>query len=275
MNAGNKLRAEKIISVFWMYLLFKAGNVILGHLFHQNVKLSLFEDASAPWYLLALVIWYLSVPFLERIKAGYLIIGSFLIGLFAGYIGSIGLTFSLSRVFVFFPFFIAGFLLSEDKLEKLLDKHLRLPAVLFMLIIVGGMVLLWDRIKPFIDIIYGTSAYAKTFKAMAAYGAVIRGVWYVLAILLSVSLMLIVPRCKLFFSIYGGRTLQVYMTHIWIRNILAYTGLFAVVKAGPAYGGYLLLLGSAALAFLLSNRWNKKLFDLLMAKKLLDKIIKN
>lgn len=275
INAGHRLRADKILSVLWVYLIFKAGNTVLGYLFHQNVRLSLFKDSSAPWYLLALVIWYLSVPLLERIKTGYLIIGSFMIGLSVGYISSIGQTFTLSRVFVFFPFFIAGYCLSRDRLESFLDKKLRPVAIIFILISLGVMILLWKQVKPFINIIYGASSYTKALGDYAAYGAIVRGIWYISAILLSVSLMLLVPRCRLFFTAYGSRTLQVYITHIWIRNVLVYTGFFTAVKDGPVYYSYLVLIGSAALVFLLSNSWIKKAYDLLMAQKLFAKLIKN
>ncbi|MDD3173422.1 MAG: acyltransferase family protein [Herbinix sp.] len=274
MNTGGKLRVNRIFSVFWMYLLFKVGNVLLEYLFHQQVKLSLFKDVSAPWYLLALCLWYLSVPCLERIKTEYLILGSFLVGLFAGYIKSLGEIFSLSRVFVFFPFFIIGFCLTEDRLEKFLDKRLRLPALLFIVVVFSCLALFWKRLSPFISIIYGSSPYSKSFGDIAKYGFLIRGIWYLFAVVLSVALMLLVPRCKMFFSSLGERTLQVYMMHIWIRNALSYAGFFAIVKAGPAYYALLVFVGSIALTFLLANRWLKKLFDFLMAPRLFDKLMK-
>lgn len=275
MNAGGKLRVNKILSVLWMYLLFKLGNAVLGNLFHQNTKLNLFVESTAPWYLLALVIWYLSVPVLERIKTKYLIIGSFLIGLAAGYNNSIGQTFTLSRVFVFFPFFILGFCLSGEGLEKLLNKRLRLAAALVFLVLLGGLAFLWDQLKPFLDVVYGSSPYKKAFGSMAAYGALIRGIWYVLAAVLSAGLLLIVPRCRLFFTSYGGNTLQIYMLHVWIRNALTYAGFFAIVKTGPAYCAYLVLIGSVLLTFLLANNWLKKVYDFFQAQKLFDKLIKN
>jgi len=274
MNAGGKLRVDKILITFWMYLLFKIGNVLLGHLLHEGTKLSLFKDASAPWYLLALCIWYLSVPLLERIKTHYLIAGSILIGLMAGYISSIKDVFSLSRVFVFFPFFIIGFCLSDAKLDTFLNRKLRLPALFFLAAVFAGIALFWKQFSPVKDILYGSSPYQSSLGHLASYGILIRGMWYLLVIAVSASVMLLVPRCKLFFSSLGERTMQVYMTHVWVRNALAYIGFFAIVKSGPGYLTVLVLIGSIVLTFLLANRWLKKLFDLLMSPKLFQFIIR-
>lgn len=274
LNAGGKLKVNKILSVFLMYLIFKLGNTFLAYLFDRPLSFNLFKDTSAPWYLLALCIWYLSVPVLERIKPVYLISGSILIGLSAGYIKSIGAIFSLSRVFVFFPFFIIGFTLSQERMNKFLDKRIRIPAMMYIIAVFGSFVLCFTRLKPYINVIYGSSPYVKSFGKAAIYGAFLRMSWYILAITLSAAFMLLVPRCRLFFSKFGERTLQVYMTHIWIRNALAYAGFFTAVKAGPSYYAVLVLIGSAVLTIVLSNRLLKKLFDLLMAPRLINLLLK-
>lgn len=275
MNANGKLRADRILSILWMYLIFKFGNVMLGYAFGKHVSLSLFKDASAPWYLLALAVWYLFVPLLERIKNRYLIAGSFLIGLFAGYIGSIGQVFSLSRIFVFFPFFILGLCLSEQKLRDILDKRLRLPAAILLLLMLCLIISLGKHVTPISRILYATSPYSSALKGgLKPYGILFRSAWYVSAVLLSFAFMLLVPRCRLFFTKYGERTLQVYILHIWVRNGLAYLGFFSLVKSGPKYLPVLVLLGCIPLVFLLANKPLQKLFDALMATGLFKKLLK-
>jgi fucose 4-O-acetylase-like acetyltransferase len=275
MNAGGKLRADKILSILWMYLLFKFGNVILGYAFGKDLSLSLFKDASAPWYLFALAVWYLFVPLLERIKTLPLIAGSFLIGLFAGYISSIGQVFSLSRIFVFFPFFILGFCLPEKKLEAFLGKKLRLPAAVLLVLIFCIFILLGRFITPISRILYGTSPYSSALKHLARYGILIRGLWYLLAVLLSLAFILLIPRCRMFFSKYGERTLQIYILHIWVRNSLAYLGFFTLIKSGPKYLALLVLAGCIPLVFLLANKLFKRIFDTLMAAGLFKRLLKN
>ncbi len=274
MNAGGKLRVDKIMVIFLMYLIFKAGDVLLDSLFGRQVDLELFKDSTAPWYLLALCIWYLSVPFLERIRPAFLIAGSLCLGVLAGYLNCIDNVFALSRVFVFFPFFIIGFCLQGKTLEAFLDKKLRIPAILIMLAVGLSIVLFWEELEPFKNIVYGASPYSESLEGLAGYGLFIRGIWYLLSLLVSMSLMLLVPRCKLFFSALGERTMQVYMTHVWVRNALAYAGFFEAVKEEAKLLAAAILLGSVLLTFLLANKWLKRLFDLLMSPKLFARLLK-
>jgi fucose 4-O-acetylase-like acetyltransferase len=275
MNSGGKLRADKILTVFWMYLIFKIGNVLLSAAFGEPLKFQFFKDYSAPWYLLALCIWYLSVPLLERIKVRYLIPGSFLIGMAAGYINSIGNVMSLSRIFVFFPFFIIGFCLPEARYEAFLDKkQWKFPAVVLLTSIFVAIFLLWKHLRPFADIVYGSSPYKATLGDLAKYGLLVRGVWYLLAVLVSAAFMLLVPRGRLFFTGLGNRTMQVYMIHIWIRNALAYAGFFTFLKGQPDYLAALVLIACIPLTLLLSVKWLKKLYDFLMTPKLFGIFLK-
>jgi len=273
MNAGGRLRADKILSIFWLYLFFKVGNVLLGYAFHEKVPLNLFKDTSAPWYLIALCIWYLSIPILERIKTNYLIIGSFLIGLLIGYINNISNILSLSRVFVFFPFFILGFCLSEKKLDEFLKKRLRFLSFTILVVFMICLFVFGKHLDSVYNIIYGSSPYSTSLGDLAPYGILVRGIWYLLAIIISAAFLILVPRCKLFISKFGERTLQIYITHIWCRNALVYVGFFTVLKSEPRYLAYLVLLGCVPLTFLLANRYLKKLFDILMATSLFKKLL--
>lgn len=263
MNTAGKLRADKIMNIMFMYLLFKVGNVLLGRLFDEHIAFSLFDDSSAPWYLVALCVWYLSVPLLERFKSGCLLAASLLIGLLVGYIGSINDIFSLSRIFVYFPFFIFGFFLPMDKLREFLNKKLRLLALIMMVVILLFVLAYGRELKPVVKVIYAASPYASYLGKAAPYGLFIRAVWYLLAIILSASFMLLVPRCRLFFSKYGSRTMQIYMTHIWLRNALIYVGFFSALKKEPGYMSYLVLLSSIIIALLLANKYFKRIYDLI------------
>ena len=276
INAGGKLRVDKIMNIMLMYFLFKTGNVLLGYVFNKDISFSLFRDTSAPWYLVALFIWYLSVPLIERIKPSCLIIGSFLLGLVVGYIGSIKDIFSLSRVFVFFPFFIIGFCLSADRLQRFLDKKLRLYAVTVMIIILIFVLIYGKDLRPIVKIIYAGLPYSSYLGDMAPYGFLIRAIWYLFAIILSVSFLLLIPRCKLFFSKYGSRTMQIYMSHIWFRNALLYGGFFSALKKKPDYMSYLIFLSSIILTIILANKYLEKLYNSIIRSSLtlFQKIIK-
>lgn len=274
INAGGKLRADKILSTLWLYFVFKIVNSIISYALTGKLDFNFLKDTAAPWYLIALSIWYILIPLLERIKTVYLIPASFLIGLAAGYISHIYNVLSLSRVFVFLPFFIIGFCLSEQKLNEFLNKRIRFAALIYMSALLVFLLIFRKELAPVSDIIYGASPYSVSLGKLAPYGIVIRGIWYITAFITSAAFMLLIPRCRLFFTSFGGRTLQVYMSHIWCRNILLYLGFFELICKCSLWIAMLVLLGSAGLAFLLSNSLLSKLFNIISAKKLIKKMIK-
>lgn len=274
INAGGRLRVDKIINILWMYFIFKIINTLITFASTGKLNFDFLKDSTAPWYLIALSIWYLTVPFIERIHTRYLISGSILVGLMIGYFSSIRSVLSLSRVFVFFPFFIMGFCLSEQMLNKFLNKHIRMLAVIYLSALLVLILLFSKQLAPVSDIIYGGSPYNVSLGALAPFGLIIRGIWYILAFITSAALMLLVPRCRMFFSSYGGRTLQVYMSHIWCRSILVYAGFFEIIRNASPLFTLLVMIGCVGLTFLLSNGLLNHLFDLLSGKKLIERLIK-
>ncbi len=85
---------------------------------------SVFPSAIAPyfsaWYLLALIVWRLSIPFLERVRniLPYLILFSLL----AGFWKDINMAFAAVKIIVFYPYFIAGYLFSCETAENFKAK---------------------------------------------------------------------------------------------------------------------------------------------------------
>ncbi len=273
MNHDGKLRVDKIMVIYWMYLFFKVGDTLIDYAFGREAELDLFKDYAAPWYLFALGIWYLLVPFLERIKISYRIGGTFALALLAGYTQNINGVLSMSKVLVFLPFFTLGFSLSSKQLRAFLDKKLRVSAVLLLIAVFMGIAIFWKELEPFADIVYGGSPYVKSLDDMAPYGLFIRALYYLFAIAVSGAFLLLIPRCKLPISPLGERTMQIYILHIWIRNALINAGFFDAIREESHYLAVAVLFGSIILTFLLANRWLKKVFDLIMSAKIFSKLL--
>ena len=223
MNAGGSLRVDRMISILWLYFFFKIVNAMIYYGFYGKLNFDFFKDSSAPWYLLALSIWYLMIPFMERIKPKYLIPGAFLFGLIVGYISYIRNIFALSRVFVFLPFFIVGFCLTEENLNKFLRKGSRLVAAIFLLSLLLMLQLFGKNFMAISDIIYGGTPYSVALGKLAPYG-ILYGYMVSPSFLIIRRNYLIGSKMQTFFTSFGSRTMQVYMTHIWCRNILVYVG---------------------------------------------------
>ena len=85
------------------------------------------QDRNSPcWYIMALFFWRLVTPYLKKIP------GHIFIAVTAGLL--VGMTeldnfFSIPRILVFFPFFLAGYHFERDWFEKIKEKAGRLLAV--------------------------------------------------------------------------------------------------------------------------------------------------
>ncbi len=77
---------------------------------------SLIEPAYSYWYLLALIAWRLTARYIAKFKEIMLIL--FSVSLFAGFFPTIDNTFAIARIIGFYPFYMAGYLLSEESSNK-------------------------------------------------------------------------------------------------------------------------------------------------------------
>lgn len=273
MNIGGKLKAERIFSMFWLYLVFKFGDALLiTWLDKKPFEMTVFNDIPAPWYLLSMTYWYLMIPFIERVKPKIMIILAFLSGILIGFVNLAGSSFSISRTVVFFPFFVIGFYLSEDRLQKLLN--LKIKWLAFLLLSASGLFFIYQgkSVLSMLQIVFGSTSYQGVF-GNKAYGMTIRIIWYFAALFFSICIMLLIPRCKLFFSSLGTRTLQIYILHIWIRKILISLGFFTILQQFPGIFSWMVIPGCILLTFLLSGKRIKYIFDFISGIKFFKKLL--
>lgn len=264
---GGRFRGEKVLGMLWLYLLFKLSVFLLKYGFTGKAALNLFHESQAPWYLFSLALWYLLVPFLDSLRPGRMMAFSLLLGIAAGYFSVFDTRFSLSRTVVFLPFFCAGFYLSREKLQSFLENR-RLRAGCVLLFAAGAVLFFWkyDFLKAYVRILYGSSGYAglPSFRR----GGLVRLVWYAAAGILTAGLIQLVPRGRTAVSFLGGRTLQVYVLHILIRNAMIFVGWVDACRRLPDGVNYLLFLaGPVLLALLLGNSFLERLFSRLSRPK--------
>ncbi len=227
-------QSQRLLSIFWLFCIFKGMTHLIYCIYNGFYSLKLLDVSSAPWYLICLCLWYLMIPFIRYYKPKLVLICSFVIAILVGYDQTVGQFLSLSRAIVFFPFFLIGYYLSNDQLKNLLEKRLRIPAALLLLGAFILSLLKGDVISPYIRFTYGASSYASILKEdYLLRGPVLRLTWYVIAIILSVSVMYLIPRCHRWFTYIGQRTLSIYILHILIRNVLVYEGFFDALMRQP------------------------------------------
>ena len=110
------------------------------------------------WFLITMITYNLLEFILEKCKAKVMIPLSFIVGLLAGFIPFIGETLSLSRNFVFFPFYVLGYYAKDlDLLTKIKTNKVKLITIIASCLILI-LILNFNNLLP-IKILKGKFSY--------------------------------------------------------------------------------------------------------------------
>ena len=330
-------------STLWLYLLFQF--ILFFSEIPAYGRTTRFPDflhtSGAPWYLLALLLWYLMIPLFvgcrgkvlllrpvcsnrrlqlseRRAQSGlpYSLIAWILLtglSLAGGYLASgalagIGDFLALDRVIAFAPFFFAGYFIGPERLMKFLggqqesvvapkratsrrrspegtakraDRGLVLVLTalgLLCFVLIGTQT--FDRLLPYRNVVYGAWYYrfhpeqnpAAFPGALAAQLWLIRFAWFLVSGLMSFTLLALMPNRQIpLLTTIGQRTLQIYILHRPIRDLLLASGF--ITAAGPENSLHVLLLITLSLlmTLALSAGILQRLFDAI--QKLPDRLL--
>lgn len=306
-------------STLWLYLLFQFI------LFFSEIPAygrttrfpDFFHTSGAPWYLLALLLWYLMIPFFHAYRGKMLLVGIpysliawillTIMSLAGGYLASgvlagLGDFLALDRVIAFAPFFFAGYFIGPERLMRFLgaeQENVVVPVaaskrassrrrspkeaskragrgIVLLLTVLGLLCFLlvgtqtFDRLLPYKNVVYGAWYYrfhpeqnpAPFPGAFASQLWLIRLVWFLVSGIMSFALLALMPNRQVpLITTIGQRTLQIYILHRPIRDLLLASGV--ITAAGPENSVHVLLLIalSILLTIVLSTGILQRLFD--------------
>lgn len=165
------------------------------------------------WYLLALFFWRVLLPYVYKIP--HIMTISILVALIAGYIPFIERPLSLSRVIVFFPFFLFGYLLKEKGINPL--RTMRFSAAMVW-VAVGLTAAYFLSAFPHIDSwLWGCYPYAETdMPCTAWYAFVFRLLHYIAGFMVGLAFLRIIPASERFWSGVGQHTFKIFIGHSFI-----------------------------------------------------------
>ena len=330
-------------STLWLYLLFQF--ILFFSEIPAYGRTTRFPDflhtSGAPWYLLALLLWYLMIPLFvgcrgkvlllrpvcsnrrlqlseRRAQSGlpYSLIAWILLtglSLAGGYLASgalagIGDFLALDRVIAFAPFFFAGYFIGPERLMKFLGGQqesvaapkratsrrrssegtskradrgivlLLMALGLFCFVLIGTQT--FDRLLPYRNVVYGAWYYrfhpeqnpAAFPGALSSQLWLIRLAWFLVSGLMSFTLLALMPNRQIpLLTTIGQRTLQIYILHRPIRDLLLASGF--ITAAGPENSLHVLLLITLSLlmTLVLSAGILQRLFDAI--QKLPDRLL--
>ena len=300
-------------STLWLYLLFQF--ILFFSEIPAYGRTTRFPDflhtSGAPWYLLALLLWYLMISFFYAYRDfPYSLIAWILLtimSLAGGYLASgalagLGDFLALDRVIAFAPFFFAGYFVGPERLMRFLGAEqesvvapeaaskrassrrwspeeaskragrgivLLLTALgLLCFVLVGTQT--FDRLLPYKNVVYGAWYYRFHSEqnptafpdVLASCLWLIRLAWFLVSGLMSFALLALMPNRRLpLITTIGQRTLQIYILHRPIRDLLLAGGF--ITAAGPENSAHVLLLIalSILMTIVLSAGILQRLFD--------------
>lgn len=241
----NKLLGFLILYVVYKGLIWLTDSLLIGKI----ADFDLFSETSAPWYLFGMFTWYMVLPVFAKFKSGVSISIAVLFGLLIGFEDQFGPFLCLSRIIIFLPFFLVGYYLKEDIVQKLTLRKMRITSAIVLIICAICIVSNLQVLKSFEGMLYGNRQYSIFSSVVSMKQAMlVRGLWYIIAFIMVFAVMSLIPRRKLKISYIGSRTLSIYIVHRIIRQIFSYYKVYQMV----ASGGIMLLLFCMAVSVLLT-----------------------
>lgn len=217
------------------------------------------------WFLLALGIFRLVLPYLALIRAPLL--WAILLSVGVGFFDNIGATFSLARALGIMPFFVLGWTLREwgvverwrvAEAPTVLVRSFALMIIASWLAVVIVFVDEWRAIELrywfFYDESYAGLGVEEWWAGVARLAVIALGV------LLSAAVIALVPRRALAVTPFGQATMYVYLLHSFLLYPIRESG----VIGGEGRSGWPWLIGmivaAIAIAVALSTRPVRRLF---------------
>lgn len=261
----NKDVSKRVTSFLAMYVISKGIIFFLRFVLGQNPSFKLLTEDGLPWFMFAMAVFILVTYLLRDVDKRWLLVVSILTACFSGYDPSIGDFLVLSRILVFFPFYLAGTMVSRDRLEQLHDR-MRGARRLIPLAILAAWALLClfarNYVYPLRSLFTGRNPFNETFYPLGIFW---RLLCYGITTVLSLCIILIVPTGQSMITTFGQRTLQVYLWHRVVLYILVYFDLHTILAVSKA-GMLLWLLIAVVLTFVLSLKPFGYLTDWVMGR---------
>ncbi|MEC5424413.1 acyltransferase family protein [Virgibacillus sp. C22-A2] len=239
LNLMKKLLLPYII----FQLLYSGYYLMIGK---SGWQTGLFHPHWSLWFLFSLFSWHLLLYWFKKIPAGASVSLAVVIGLVVGYFGEIGHTFSLSRTFVFFPFFLIGYLITEKQMMSIRSKSVRIGSVAVMTALAAAIYYL-----PEINTGWLLASKSYGDLGMAEYGMFARLLVYLTAAIMVVSVLTWIPKTEYRLTSLGTRTLYVYLLHGFIIQFFRQADMFVINNLFDLVG---LAALSAVIVLVLSSR---------------------
>ncbi len=248
---NDRLNFNKVIAFIILYFLLKFVIFLTGH----GRPFRPFYEGGIPWYMLAMAVWLCITFVIRKAPLKAVLPVSVILALAAGLFDFINSDFCLSRIIVFYPFFLLGFYLDPTKVaEKSRDRRLFAAAAVLIAALFVCAFVFREQLYLIRPLMVAQHPYSKLWNP--SLGILLRAAWYAGATVLSAAIVCLLPNKKNRLSYIGASTLPIYFFHRPILYLLMDAGFGDLIMygtgAGPVLAPILFLLCAVVLALLLS-----------------------
>ncbi|HWO74914.1 MAG TPA: acyltransferase family protein [Bacillus sp. (in: firmicutes)] len=202
-----KLSMKLLLPYFIFQLLYSVYYYFL--LDRSTLVTDPFNPQWSLWFLISLFFWNLMLFLYTKWKPLVALTIACGVALLVGYVDWIGNYLSLSRTFVFFPFFLLGYYMDKRHFEKCWSWKPRIAALMIMITVTAFFIIFPDLNEKWL---LGSKAYVE-LGAFGLEGMLNRLFLFGISLIMCYSFFSFVPTGKTFFTNLGRNTLYVYLLH--------------------------------------------------------------
>ncbi|AWB45658.1 fucose 4-O-acetylase [Paenibacillus sp. CAA11] len=245
-DAGRKL----LIQIGLQYLIFQSIYSVLDiTVFKVNqIHHSFFAPYLLLWFLASHIFWRLALRLMLKWPVKLQFLCSLAGGILVGYLQMDGTWLSLSRSFIYLPFFVAGYHYSYAYFVKFITRNIRRLALLTSLILLGAAAIWSNQMQ--IGWLYGSMTYAQ-LQYHEWYAGLFRATIYMVQIISAAAILLLVPQRQHRITDWGKRTLYVFLLHGLIVRFAAVSPIYSYIESPAA--SFALMLAAILLTILLCH----------------------
>lgn len=250
---GKNNKEYKLLGFISLYIMFSLTLCFIQLLLSHKAHLSeILKNPSAPWYLLSMFFWYLIIPFIASIRVPISVVAVALLALIIGKYPECNHFLALSRTIVLFPFFLIGYYFNGKIIAKIKPWMRCLAAFIFAVSYVT-LFFYYNSFAKYLGIVYAAGPY-KDLGFSTKIGMLVRMSWFVIAFILTASLVCLIPQKHLPTTYIGQRTLGIYIFHRLLRDILKHFGIYKYMGHGASLLGSVIVL-SGVITFIFSSKY--------------------
>ncbi|MEF9990608.1 MAG: acyltransferase family protein [Romboutsia sp.] len=250
----NKSKKVFFRSLLLPYIVLNIIWSILAYLYTKDTIIPILYPGWTLWFLLSLFFWRISLKYLIKIK--FILPISFILGVLAGFIPN-GSILSISRTFVFLPFFLLGYYADINKLKDILDRgNIKLSIIGVIFFVLCILTLAENNVIDY-KFLYGSYSYSELGLSVLQ-GILYRIILYISSILLSVFICQATTTKKNYFTHMGKSTMYVYTFHIYIVLLVFY---ILPIWDKSIFTNWIILLSPLFITYILSRDFFGKAYN--------------